>query len=88
METYTITEKPVTISSGILRLEKDQAKTRAHNLKLINPKAGTYEIINPVEFKVGEVIGYDGDLGRDYREQKQKQEQNKEDFKSGKYNLK
>ena len=48
MKTYTVNQS-LTIQSGILQLTKEQAKPRMHNLNALN-------------FKAGEVFGYDGDL--------------------------
>lgn len=59
-EKYTVTAASARLHQGVLELTKEQAASRLHNLK---PKGkGLYEIVNPVEFKRGEVIGYDGDL--------------------------
>ena len=57
---YTITSVPVRLHSGVLELTKDQAHARRHNLKSLGKNR--FEIVNPVEFKVGEVIGYEGDI--------------------------
>lgn len=57
---YTVTSAPARIHSGVLVLDKEQARRRRHNLKPLGKDR--YEIINPVEFKAGEVIGYEGDL--------------------------
>lgn len=54
---YIITS-PTFFHSGKLTLSKDQARLRAHNLKHI--AGDIYEIVNPVQFKAGEKIGYDG----------------------------
>lgn len=51
--------KPTFLYAGNLVLSEDQARRRAHNLKHL--EGDVYEIINPVQFKGGEVIGYDGD---------------------------
>ena len=47
------------LSSGKLELTEKQAKIRLHNLGKTS-EAGVFTIINPVDFKRGEVIGYDG----------------------------
>lgn len=47
---------PVTIPGGTIRLNDNQAKTRAHGVKAIKPK-GVYEMLTPQTFKVGEVFG-------------------------------
>lgn len=56
---YEIINK-ATLYAGILLLTKEQAMPRAHNLKEIGK--GRYEVVKPVEFKIGETIGYEGDL--------------------------
>lgn len=59
MKTYTVNH-PLTIQSGILQLTKEQAKPRMHNINALSND--TFLIINAVNFKAGEVFGYDGDL--------------------------
>lgn len=46
------------MTAGVLELTPDQIRRRQHNLKVL--KDGRCEIINTVEFKQGEVIGYEG----------------------------
>lgn len=46
------------LTEGTLELTEQQATPRLHNLKDLGK--GMYEIVLPVEFKVGEVIGYLG----------------------------
>lgn len=55
MKDYRV-EKIVKITSGRIRLDDDQARRRPAMIKEARPK-GTYEILKPVQFKVGEVIG-------------------------------
>ena len=57
---YEVTAVSARINSGVLELTKEQAGPRLHNLKLI--KGNKYEVLNTVEFKRGEVFGFDGDL--------------------------
>lgn len=59
-EKYTVTAASARFHQGVLELTKEQAASRLHNLKAKGK--GCYEIVNPVEFKRGEVIGYDGAL--------------------------
>lgn len=59
MKTYKIIQ-PVTLTSGIVRLKDDQAKGREHKLELLGRNC--YRITAPNQFKVGQVIGYDGDI--------------------------
>jgi len=46
------------LHGGTLRLNDDQAKRRLHNLKKRDDDR--YDIVNPVEFKIGEVFEYEG----------------------------
>ena len=46
-----------------VRLTADQAKPRAHNLKAVKIQAdgaGEYEVVRPIEFKLGETFGVNG----------------------------
>jgi len=61
MNKFTITGSPVRLVGGVLGLTEKQAQPRLHNLKA-QKKKGTFEIIEPVVFKAGEVIGFDGDI--------------------------
>lgn len=49
-----------TLHSGVLELTDAQYARRKHALKQIGKSK--YEITKPVQFKVGETIGYEGDL--------------------------
>ena len=51
-------EKFLRLHTGTLTLGKEQAKLRLHNLKELED--GRYEILRPVEFKIGEVFEYEG----------------------------
>lgn len=57
---YIVTDQPARIASGVLILTDEQASRRMHNLKSLGKKR--YEIFKPVVFKIGEEIGYEGDL--------------------------
>jgi len=57
---YTIAIRAARLHSGVVLLTEAQAKPRAHNLTSLGKNR--YEIIKPVEFKLGEEIGYEGDL--------------------------
>jgi len=46
------------IISGKVKLTDEQARARKHNLKQV--KKNVYEIVNPIGFKAGEEIEYDG----------------------------
>ncbi|MCK9994328.1 MAG: hypothetical protein Dbin4_02848 [Alphaproteobacteria bacterium] len=63
MRKYQVIEKHIEIGSGKVLLDPDQYKTRAHNLS--KPDAdGTCAILKPIQFKFGEMFGYDGDFGK------------------------
>jgi pyruvate/2-oxoglutarate dehydrogenase complex dihydrolipoamide acyltransferase (E2) component len=62
MKKYSIS-KGVTLNPGtVLGLTDKQAASRAHALREV--KKGVFEVLSPVQFKIGEVIGYEGDLPR------------------------
>lgn len=55
MQTYKVTGHKVILGVGItLKLTKSQASTRNHALK--QNKNGIYSVLEPVEFKQGEII--------------------------------
>ena len=56
-----ITRAVIALFSGFIGLSKDQAARRSTALKKVRGKKDTYEIIQPVEFKAGEVIVIDPD---------------------------
>ena len=61
----TVQGKFLRLHEGTLGLSKDQAGRRLHNLKKRDD--GRYDIINPVEFKIGEDFEYEGNgLPKDY----------------------
>lgn len=50
----------VTLGAGRVRMDADQAKTRAHN---VSPEGeGVFVIVNAIQFKRGERFGWDGDV--------------------------
>jgi hypothetical protein len=57
---YTVTAPAARFAAGVLSLTGEQAARRKHALRHL--KDDRYEITAPVEFKAGEVIGYDGDM--------------------------
>lgn len=61
MERYLTTDK-VDLLSGVLDLNEDQARRRKGWLKKL--ESGLFEIIKPVQFKAGEVFGFDGELSK------------------------
>lgn len=60
IETYTVAENKFRVNSGEIRLNKKQALPRMHNLRALR-QPGMYEVVKPVEFKSGEVIGLPAD---------------------------
>lgn len=57
----------VEFGAGRVKLSPEQHKTRAHNLSA--PDLDGYcAIVNTIQFKAGEVFGFDGDPGKRYRE--------------------
>lgn len=58
MSQYEVTQGPLTLAPGIVvRLNEQQAALRQHALK--KRKDGAYEVLQPVQFKNGEVLGFD-----------------------------
>lgn len=53
-------EQAVTIPAGRLRLTPAQALARAHLVREV--ARGMYELDGPVQFKAGEVFGFEGEL--------------------------
>ena len=51
---------PASIAAGVLVLDAGQAAARRHALHELGE--GRYQVMQPVQFKAGELIGYDGDL--------------------------
>lgn len=56
MEFYTL-QCPLTFTTGLIGLSDDQAAKRADRLEPQKRK-GVYSIVQPVQFKVGEVVGF------------------------------
>lgn len=52
MQKVMVLDKPLNVSSGIVRLTKEQAKSRAHNIKHV--MEDDYEVLRRIQFKVGE----------------------------------
>ena len=64
MKEYTVISKQVTLHTGIVKLTVSQAKDRIHNLAMVEGEDGLYTIINPVNFKNGEVFSYNGEVNK------------------------
>lgn len=52
----------VSLSSGRVRIDSEQAKRRMHAMTVVDEKKGIYELKSRVHFKVGETFGYDGEI--------------------------
>ena len=60
MKTYRVDTKSYRFFHGLVQLTEKQAGLRAHQLK---PQGdGIFEIVQPIEFKAGEELGYDGEV--------------------------
>lgn len=58
---FTVTGQPLTLTSGALQLSPAQAARRAHAL-MPQGTEGRYTIRAEVQFKVGEIVGWIGDV--------------------------
>lgn len=59
---YKVIGDFIEFHSGLLELDDGQSKPRIHNLRKINDS--TFEVMRKVQFKRGEIIGYDGELNK------------------------
>lgn len=74
MKKITVTETFKTVNSGQVELTSAQAEARKHALeptfKIKATKqpdvlpAGVYRVTAPIQFKKGEIFGYDGEVGK------------------------
>ena len=63
MTEYT-TKKSITVPGGtVMRLSRTQISDRGRRLKALD-EAGLCEVVETIEFKAGETISVEGDLGR------------------------
>lgn len=62
MKKYEVVGRSVAFAAGRLALSEGQAAVRAHALRHVG--SSVYEVVQPVEFKQGEVIGYDGEVNK------------------------
>lgn len=62
MQTIKIMAKAVSLASGVVELTRSQAQTREHALRHL--EADLYEIVLPIQFKAGEVLGYSGEIAK------------------------
>lgn len=58
MPQYEVTKSPLTLPAGVkVQLTKEQASLREHCLKPL--KGNVYEVTLPIQFKIGEVLGFE-----------------------------
>lgn len=62
MQRYLIIAAVASFAAGILELTPVQASARSHALKPLGDSL--YEVTAPVQFKNGEVVGYDGEINK------------------------
>ena len=60
MKTYRVDTKSYRFFHGLVQLTEKQAKVRMH--QLIPRGEGIFEIVQPIEFKAGEELGFDGEV--------------------------
>lgn len=63
MRRYVVVEKPLYLTAGILELTDEQAFSRRSCLKPLKKK-GQYSVAGTICFKMGEKIGYHGDVSK------------------------
>lgn len=63
MAKYRVTGRVARIPSGVIEITEEQASVREHQLERVG-KSNKYKVIEAVEFKHGEEIGYVGDLSK------------------------
>jgi hypothetical protein len=66
MKRYQVSGFIVELHTGILELTPEQAASRVGSLADLGE--GLYSVLEPVQFKRGEEIGYDGDVNKDMAE--------------------
>lgn len=64
MTKYEVISASVTLTGGLVCLSDDQVRRRRHLIKAVEGKKGLYRIESPCQFKKGEKILYDGDVGK------------------------
>lgn len=62
MKTIEIIAPFVKIEGGTLKLSKEQAAAREHQLKPVPDSEGVYTLTGETHFIKGEVIGFDGEI--------------------------
>lgn len=61
MREITVEGAPLNVNAGRVKLTKDQARRRAHLLAAVDGKEGEFDVVRPIQFKVGETFGFEGD---------------------------
>lgn len=62
MRRYIVTGASANFAGGVLKLTKEQAKAREHALEDLGD--GYFEVMTPVGFKRGEIVGFDGEVNK------------------------
>jgi len=52
----------INLHSGHVELDEDQARRRAHNIEEV--EKGIFNIVNPIQFKIGEKFSHDGEVSK------------------------
>lgn len=60
MQKIKITSSAVNLNAGIVELTRNQAQAREHALRHL--EKDVYEIVKPIQFKAGEILGYSGEI--------------------------
>ena len=64
LKKYVVIGVVANVNSGIVIISAEQAKPREHNLMPLDVDektgAGAYEVLQPIQFKNGEVFEFDG----------------------------
>lgn len=82
MKKYTVVNRPLFLKGGVLGLTGEQYESRKHALKALGH--GRYEVIAEVCFKIGEKIGYGGQVPKITQTQLEEVEKRQTDEKSAK----
>lgn len=68
MKLYKVIAKDASFHSGMVRLTKDQARRRVHNLQEVeggsSDERTSFEIIATIHFKYGEIFWFQGDVNK------------------------
>lgn len=67
MKKIKVEGRLLTVNSGQVQLNAEQARVRGHALKAVEVKkdgSGVYDVIAPLHFKQGEALGFSGDVGK------------------------